>query len=59
MRDQMLPEGYADMLSMYEAWTASKAGEAFGVHKDDVERLSGRPSQSFEDWARENKEAWL
>ena len=50
--DKGLPEFYAKFL------TSLEVGSAGGMEErvtDDVERVTGRPPQKFDDWVQENK----
>ncbi|KAL9634355.1 MAG: hypothetical protein Q9164_004141, partial [Protoblastenia rupestris] len=50
-----LPEFYAQFLSYLEAMTAGGGEERTD---DSVEKVTGRPAQSFDAWIQEHKTAW-
>lgn len=50
-----LPEQYAKFLAWLEAQTATGAEER---SDDSVERVTGRPPQTFDAWVQQNKATW-
>ena len=50
-----MPEHYAKMLSSIEVASANGAEER---SNDAVERVTGRPPQTFDTWVQQNKAAW-
>ena len=53
--DKGLPEFYAKFLASLEVGSAGGMEERVN---DDVERVTGRPPQKFDDWVQENKAVW-
>ncbi|OJD29741.1 agroclavine dehydrogenase [Diplodia corticola] len=50
-----LPDHYADFLTELEL-TAARGGEAY--EGNEVEKVTGRPPQTFDEFARKNKAKW-
>jgi hypothetical protein len=50
-----LPEHYAKFLASIEVTTANGVEERLN---GDVERVIGRPPQTFDAWVQQNKTAW-
>jgi festuclavine dehydrogenase len=50
-----LPDFYAGFLTFLEVGSAGGMEERLN---DDVEKVTGRPPQKFDDWVQENKAVW-
>ena len=50
-----MPEFYVKFLTSLEVGSAGGMEERVN---DDVERVTGRPPQKFDDWVQENKAVW-
>lgn len=51
-----VPEHYAKFLTYLETFTATGVEERMN---DAVEKVTGKPAQSFEDFAEQNKAVWV
>ena len=58
--ERMIAAGLPDALvkSLAELWEQVRK-EAYTFHTNEVERLTGRPAQTFETWCREHRSAFV
>lgn len=58
--ERMIASGLPEALvkSLADLWTQVRK-EAYTFHTNEVERLTGRPAQTFETWCREHRSAFV